>query len=136
VRRDACRQEDRRGARHRRRENEAPARGPYYLGETHIAALLAQLGYVATVYKEVGKVSEIPDVALLMVDYNAEMEMGRHVLFHRAKESHASGTVVEYAMDPALWCKPADRVRTNFKNIAGHWVIGIHSMQTKGGAGK
>jgi len=29
------------------------ARGPYYLGETQIAALLAQLGLVAIVYQEV-----------------------------------------------------------------------------------
>jgi hypothetical protein len=40
-----------------------PARGPYYLGETQIAALLAQLGFVATVYKDIGSVSDIPAVA-------------------------------------------------------------------------
>jgi hypothetical protein len=81
-------------------------------------------------------VVDIPDVALILVDYNPDMEVGRHVLFHRAKASHASGTMIEYALDPSQGCKPADRVRTNFKNIAGHWAIGIHAMNTKGGAGK
>ncbi|MCA8275029.1 hypothetical protein LGN17_21320 [Burkholderia sp. AU30280] len=113
-----------------------PARGPYYLGETRIALLMAQLGLVATVYKEVSRVSDIPDVALILVDYNEDMEVGRHILFHRAKASHASGTIIEYALDPAPWCKPADRVRTNFKNIAGHWVIGLHATNGKNGAGK
>lgn len=113
-----------------------PARGPYYLGESHIAALLAQLGFVATVYKEVSRVSDIPDVALILVDYNDDMEMGRHILFHRGKASHAPGTSIEYALDPAPWGKAADRVRTNFKSIAGHWVIGIHPMGGKGAAGK
>lgn len=112
-----------------------PARGPYYLGETQIAALMAQLGLVATVYKEISRVSDIPDVALILVDYNDDMEVGRHLLFHRAKTSHAPGTV-EYALDPAPWCKPVDRVRTNFKSIAGHWVIGIHAMNNTAGAGK
>jgi hypothetical protein len=112
-----------------------PARGPYYLGEPHIAALLASLGFVATVYKDVDKVSDIPDVALLLVDYNADMEVGRHILFHRAKASHSSGTAIEYALDPAPWCKPADRVRTNFKNVAGTWAVGIHAMSIKA-AGK
>jgi hypothetical protein len=112
-----------------------PTRGPYYLGEVHIAALMAQLGLVATVYKEVSRVSDIPDVALILVDYNDDMEVGRHILFHRAKASHSSGTTIEYALDPAPWCKPADRVRTNFKNIAGHWVIGLHAMG-KAGTGK
>ncbi|MDN7586623.1 hypothetical protein [Burkholderia seminalis] len=113
-----------------------PARGPYFLDEQRIAALLAAMGYVATVYKDVDRVSDIPDVAFLMVDYNADMEIGRHILFHRAKASHASGTTIEYALDPAPWCKPAERVRTNFKGIAGTWAIGIHAMNTKSGAGK
>ncbi|NML99750.1 hypothetical protein HHL24_17635 [Paraburkholderia sp. RP-4-7] len=113
-----------------------PAWGPYYFGETHVAALLAQLGFVATLYKEIGRVADIPDVALLLVDYNPDMEVGRHILFHRAKASHSSGTTIEYALDPAPWCKPADRVRTNFKNVAGTWVIGIHAMNTKAGASK
>jgi hypothetical protein len=113
-----------------------PPRGPYYYGETQIAALLAQLGFVATVYKDVGSVSDIPDVAFLLVDYNPDMEVGRHILFHRAKASHASGTTVEYALDPAVGCKPADRIRTSFKTIAGTWAIGIHAMNTKAGQGK
>lgn len=35
-----------------------PPQGPYYLGKTHIAALMAQLGLVATVYKEASRVSD------------------------------------------------------------------------------
>ncbi|MEA3098411.1 MAG: hypothetical protein QOF74_2651 [Caballeronia mineralivorans] len=35
-----------------------PARGPYYLGETQIAALLDQLGLVATAYRELSRVAE------------------------------------------------------------------------------
>jgi hypothetical protein len=113
-----------------------PAHGPYYVGETQIATLLAQLGFVATVYKELSRAADIPDVALILVDLNADMEVGRHILFHRASASHSSGTTIEYALDPAPWCKPAERVRTNFKNIAGHWAIGIHAMNTRAGPGK
>jgi hypothetical protein len=58
-----------------------PPRGPYYYGETQIAALLAQLGLVATVYKDVGKAADIPDVAFLLVDYNSDMEVGRTSCF-------------------------------------------------------
>ncbi|MDN7176633.1 hypothetical protein M0D69_01060 [Caballeronia sp. SEWSISQ10-4 2] len=53
-----------------------PVRDPYYLGETRIAALLAQLGLVATVYREIGRVADIPDVALILVDYSPDMEVG------------------------------------------------------------
>ncbi|CAB3688095.1 hypothetical protein [Trinickia soli] len=113
-----------------------PERGPYYYGETQIAALLAQLGFVATVYKPVSKISEVPDLALILIDFHEEMQMGRHILFHRARGSHSPGTTIEYALDPSLGCKPTDRIRTNFKNIAGHWIIGIHSMNAKASATK
>jgi hypothetical protein len=52
-----------------------------------VAALLAQLGFVATVYKDVGRVPDILDVAFLFVDYNPDMEVGQHSLSHRAKAS-------------------------------------------------
>jgi hypothetical protein len=110
-----------------------PARGSYYLGETQITSLMAQLGFVATVYKEVSRVADIPDVALLLIDDNPDIEFGRRILFHRATGSHSPEIKIEYAFDPAPWVKPADRVRTNFKNIAGHWCIGVHAMSGKGG---
>ena len=113
-----------------------PARGPFYYGETHIAALLAQLGFVATVYKEISKVSDIPDLALILVNFHEDMQCGRHIIFHRARCSHSSGTIIEYGLDPAPWVQPAERIRTNWKDIAGHWIIGIHPMHTKAGTGK
>ncbi|TAM51512.1 MAG: hypothetical protein EPN57_17250 [Paraburkholderia sp.] len=113
-----------------------PERGPYYYGESQIAALLAQLGLVATVYKQISKVSDIPDLALILIEFHEDMQVGRHILFHRARGSHAPGTAIEYALDPSLGCKPSDRIRTNFKNIAGHWIIGIHAMNTKATASK
>ncbi|MGF6611854.1 hypothetical protein OKW45_006776 [Paraburkholderia sp. WSM4175] len=113
-----------------------PARGPFYYGETHIAALLAQLEFVGSVYKEISKVSDIPDLALILVNFHEDMQCGRHILFHRGRASHTSGTSIEYAIDPSVGCVPAERIRNNFKNIAGHWVIGIHSMNIKTGTGK
>jgi hypothetical protein len=62
-----------------------PVRGPYFYGEERVAALLAQIQLVASVYKDIRRVSDIPDVALLMVEYSPSMDVGRHLLFHRAK---------------------------------------------------
>ncbi|PTB21615.1 hypothetical protein C9I57_08280 [Trinickia symbiotica] len=115
-----------------------PARGPYFYTEERIAALLAQIQLVASVYKEVSTVSDIPDVALLVVEYVPDMDMGRHILFHRAKATHTSGTTIEYALDPLPGIPPAERVRTDIKNLIGRgtWTIGVHQMKTKAGASK
>lgn len=57
-----------------------PARGPYYLGETQIAALLAQLGLVATVYQEVGRVGDrVLTTQRVKVIYHATLiEIAQH----------------------------------------------------------
>jgi hypothetical protein len=60
-----------------------PVHRPYIIGDQQIAALLAQLGFVVTVYKEIERVADIPDVALVMGDSVPEMDVGRHSLFHR-----------------------------------------------------
>jgi len=64
------------------------------------------------------------------------MQCGRHILFHRGRASHAPGTIIEYAIDPSIGCLPAERIRNNFKNFAGHWIIGVHAMNIKASASK
>jgi hypothetical protein len=109
-----------------------PAHGPYFYVETQVVALLAQLGFVGTVYKEITRMADLQDVAFLMIDYRSDMEVGRHVLFHRAKASHDTKTVTEYLIDPAYWIKPEEQVRTDFRGLSGCWAIGIHAMNKAG----
>jgi len=104
-----------------------PVHGPYWITADLIAGLLAQNGFVATVYKEAGKMADLPDLALAMVDYDPDAEIGRHTLFHRAKASHDPKTVIAYMIDPAYWIDAKEQVRTDFKNPPV-WYIGVHAM--------
>lgn len=113
-----------------------PAHGPYWISEQMITALVAHHGMVATVYKEAATVADLPDLALAMVDYDPETELGRHVIFHRAKASHAPKTVVEYMIDPAYWVSEAQRVRVEFKDCQPAWYIGVHAMNKAAPGGK
>lgn len=112
-----------------------PAHGPYWIGAELITALLAHHGLVATVYKEAASVADLPDFALAMVDYDPETEIGRHVVFHRARASHAPKTVVEYMIDPAYWVPEGQRIRVEFNDCQPAWYIGVHAM-SKSSAGK
>ena len=105
-----------------------PAHGPYWITGDLISGLLAHYGYVATVFKESAKVTDLPDLAIALVEYDAETEVGRHVLFHRAKASHDPKTVIEYMIDPAYWVDAKEQVRTDFKGLTPSWYIGIHAM--------
>ncbi|WP_233238834.1 hypothetical protein [Bordetella sp. LUAb4] len=108
-----------------------PARGPYWITETLITGLLAHYGWVGTVYKEVAKVSDISDLAIVMVDYDPNNEIGRHVVFHRATASHAPKTNIAYAIDPAHWVEVSAQVRTDLNSLAPAWFIGVHPMASK-----
>lgn len=113
-----------------------PTHGPYWITEDLIARLLAHYGWVATVYKEVSKLADVPDLAILMVDYDPDKEIGRHVLFHRASASHALKTTIAYVVDPAYWIETPAHVRTDLKPLGAAWFIGVHPMATKSAAGK
>jgi hypothetical protein len=108
------------------------ARGAYFMGEVRIAALPAPVTARRDCVQGYWPRGRYPRRCLS--DGRLQRRHGdwpaRPVSSRKA--SRASGTTIEYALDPALWCKPADRVRTNFKNVAGTWAIGIHAMNTKG----
>jgi hypothetical protein len=104
-----------------------PKSGPYVhvLDGDFLAKLLAQYSWVATVWKEWEKPSQLPDLCIVMVDYDPEWEVGRYGVFHRAKGSH-DAKFVEYVIDPTA---SADRlVRTDLNVLVPSWYIGVHPM--------
>ncbi|WER45135.1 hypothetical protein CupriaWKF_12540 [Cupriavidus sp. WKF15] len=113
-----------------------PPHGPYWISEHLIVSLLAHYGLVGTVYQEASAVADLPDLALAMVDYDPETELGRHVVFHRAKASHAPKAVVEYMIDPAYWVSEGQRVRVQFDDCQPSWYIGVHAMGKQSASGK
>jgi len=109
-----------------------PATGPYnhVLDGDFLAALLAKYSLVGSVWKECLKVTALPDLSIAMVDYDADWEVGRHVVIHRAKASH-DAKMVTYAIDPTAE-KPALHVRTDLEALAPTWYIGVHPMGKTG----
>lgn len=105
-----------------------PAHGPFWpLVEQQIAALLAKFGLVGTVYKQITKgLVDLPAVAIAIVDYDEESELGRHVVFIR--DSSNMKAVKEYIIDPASWISADLHVRNDFKNLGPAWYIGVHPM--------
>jgi hypothetical protein len=108
-----------------------PAHGPFWVTEELVSQLFAHFGWVSTVYKEVSASTELPDLAVLMVDYDAETEIGRHVLFHRQRGAVGKPNV-EYVIDPGYWVEPVQQIRTDVKDIALSWYVGVHQMKPTG----
>ena len=101
-----------------------PKTGPYhgYITETIICGVLIKSNLIATVWKESAAWLDIPDVAIVMVDYNFEYELGRCVVFHRVKDATGK-QVSQCVIDPYAG---AALVTTDLKQLAPSWYIGIH----------
>ena len=106
-----------------------PEHGPYYIDEQLVASLCAHYQFVSTVWKEVTTpISGLPDLAILMIEYNTTLEQGRTVLFHRMRPSSGPKPVIEYAVDPAPWVPPQMQIRVDLKSLMPSWVIAVHPM--------
>ncbi|MFZ6656537.1 hypothetical protein [Undibacterium sp. TJN19] len=104
-----------------------PANGPYFITEELINKILAHYGFVSTIYKEVETgLVDIHNVAIAMVDYDPETEIGRHVVFVRDKAN--TKQPVEYMIDPAYWITSSSYVRTDFQKLVPAWFIGVTPM--------
>jgi hypothetical protein len=109
-----------------------PEHGPCYVTEDMIAKLLMKAGgLVASKYKDFEKFDLLPDVAILLVDYDEETEIGRHVVWH-----HVRGTkeqqAFHYIIDVGGWVDPADHVTTAVKAFMPAYYIEVSKASIKG----
>ena len=111
-----------------------PAHGPYSTSGEFVAQLLAHYGYATGTRQEAASVSEVPDLAIAIVNFDERTNLGRHVLFHRARASHDPGIMVEYVIDPAYWLESGDFVRTGLPDI--HWFMKVYPMGESGRSGR
>lgn len=102
-----------------------PAHGPYRITGELIALLLAHYGYDVGMYEEPESAGDIPDLAIALVDYDDHFNLGRHVLFHRARNDAHEAT--PYVIDPAFWVPPPDHVRTCLPRI--QWFLEVRPMR-------
>ena len=87
-----------------------PAHGPCFVNEDMIAKLLMRAGaLVATKYREFVSFDAMPYVAILLVDYDENTEIGRHVVWHHVKGTKDIPSF-SYIIDPAYWVAPAGQL--------------------------
>lgn len=104
-----------------------PQKGPYYpyIDADLIAKLLTSRGLVGTIWKESKEFKDLPDVAIAMVDYDADWEVGRCVLFHRLPADHPS-KVPQCLLDPYPHADAKLHIRTDLTGLVPAWYIGVH----------
>lgn len=112
-----------------------PKVGPYHGAITGdlIAKLLAAEGLVATVWKESSSSSfeDLPSLALVMVDYQESLELGRCLVYH-LMELDGGKIVQPYVVDPYPHADSRLHLRVGTAALAGlrpSWYIGVTQMQ-------
>ncbi|PUE62946.1 hypothetical protein B9Z45_02510 [Limnohabitans sp. 2KL-17] len=110
-----------------------PRVGPYHGAITGdlIAKLLAAEGLVATVWKECSSFEDLPSVALVMVDYDESLELGRCLVYH-VMELEGGKIAQHYIVDPYPHADRSLHIRVGTAALAGltpSWYIGVTQMQ-------
>ncbi len=107
-----------------------PAHGPAYPTELLMAKLLMSLGgLVGSKYKEFASIAELPDVAILFVDYDEEMDTGQTVVWHRVSKTDAHPSF-SYVIDPASWIAEERYLHTDIGSLEISWFMAITSSNS------
>ena len=114
-----------------------PKVGPFHawIDGDMIAKLLAGGGLVATVWKECNSYKDLPEVAIIMVDYDADWEVGRCALYHRGTASDGK-TAQPYVVDPYQHADSKLHLRVGTAELSGlppSWFIGVTQMAKTAG---
>lgn len=114
-----------------------PKIGPFHawIDGDMIAKILSGNGLVATVWKECANYKDLPEVAIVMVDYDADWEVGRCALYHRGTSSDGK-TAQPYVIDPYPHTDSKLHVRMGTAALAElppSWYIGVTQMNKTAG---
>ena len=115
-----------------------PKVGPYYgyaVDGDFVARLLAVHGLVATVWKEANSYTELPEVAVALVSYDSEWEVGRAVVYHRNTSADGK-TAQPYVVDPYPHADSRQHLRVGTAALADlppAWFIGVTQMNKTAG---
>ncbi|BCX51858.1 hypothetical protein CTYAZ2_14400 [Comamonas testosteroni] len=115
-----------------------PKIGPFhsYIDGDLIARICAAHGLVCSIWKECTKgYAELPEVAIAMVSYDADWEVGRCVVYHRNTSADGK-TAQPYVVDPYPHTDSKLHVRMGTAALAElppSWYIGVTQMNKTAG---
>lgn len=103
-----------------------PPFGPAFVDNSLMTRVLGKLGLAGGEYEEVPSIDALPDVAVLMIDYREDDDMGRHVVWHHVRGT-ADQKAYSYIIDPASWLEAKHHVTTDWRHLklTPAWYIGI-----------
>ncbi|VFR82177.1 hypothetical protein RAN3_3108 [plant metagenome] len=94
-----------------------PAHGPAWAAYPLIAKLLAEFGTERSQdYKEFVSTAVMPDVAILLVNYDPETEIGRHVVWHHVRGTERQPSF-NYVIDPASWIEAKQQITMDLRHL-------------------
>ena len=110
-------------------KNGLPKHGPFWVTAELVETVFASFGWKSTEWKQVlTPLSGLPDLAILLVDYDESTEIGRAVVYQRAASKNNPKGYEEYVIDPAPWVSPQAQVTTDIKGLCPRWYIGAYPM--------
>ncbi|MBK9444093.1 MAG: hypothetical protein IPN53_23510 [Comamonadaceae bacterium] len=93
-----------------------PRNGPAWVYPDMVSKLLFQWNLVFSEEKEADSIAALPDLAILTVDWNDQMEFGRSVVWVHIRGENDQAAF-NYILDPANWVPENHRVTADFRHL-------------------
>lgn len=104
-----------------------PEHGPGWIDPPMIQQLLAEFSLIASDYQTVKTISALPDVAILLADYNPDNDIGRHIVWHHVRGT-ADIAAFHYVIDVGNWVPAEFQITTDFSFVNLNpplWYLGV-----------
>lgn len=103
-----------------------PPFGPAYVDDALITRILGRFGLAGGEYQEVPSIEALPDVAILLVDYDESIAVGRHLVWHHVR-ANGEQKSFSYILDVGSWLDPKHHMTTDFKHLklSPAWFIPV-----------
>ena len=94
-----------------------------------IEKVFSNYGWKSTEWKQVlTPLPGLPDIAIVILDYSSETEIGRSVVYQRAVSKNNPKGFEEYILNPANWKTLNEPLTTDIKGLCPRWYIGVYPM--------
>jgi hypothetical protein len=102
-----------------------PTNGPYFIDEGRLQILLVKFGFVGKSFHKMTVINELPALAIVWQETDHDMEVGRHLLFHRVKDFADPKKNYTYVIDPMPQTDPSLGIRTDIPALELSWYMAV-----------
>ena len=111
-------------------KNGLPKHGPFWVTADLIAKIFSSFGFQSSPeWKSVVTPTQgLSDVAIMLIEYDEETEIGRSVVYQRTASKANPPGYEEWIIDPAYWVPTDKQVSQSARSVMASWYLSVFPL--------